>query len=88
MIELRVPAARTTTDIDAERRLTDLLVAHTVTVVEHEPPHAELPVIVEGSRTITASDFESFLDDLSRDVAAWRRYQTDACYVDDDGSVC
>ena len=85
MIELRVATSRTDVDLRAERRVVDLLVAHSVTITDDDP---DVPLIIEAGRRVSADAFDPYLDDLAEDVAAWRTFQTDACYVDDDGSIC
>jgi hypothetical protein len=69
-----------------EAALRDLVVAHRITMADQAD--TDLPVIVDGGRRYPADQIPSFLDQLRRDVADWNRFQSDACYIDDDGSVC
>ena len=71
-----------------EERLRDLVVAHEVVVVDAEGLDADLPVIRDANITARGSDIPVFLDQLTRDMADWSRFQSDACYIEDDGSVC
>jgi hypothetical protein len=71
-----------------EERLRDLVVAHTVVVVDAEGADADLPVVRDGDITARGSDIPVFLDQLTRDMAEWAHFQSDACYIEDDGSVC
>lgn len=68
----------------------DLVVAHTVHVVDDDVPLPvdRLPAVREGERWVTGDDLEPYLDELRRTLADWRRFQSDACYIDGDGSVC
>ena len=87
MIRLRRRADSPEADA-IEERLRDLVVAHEVVVVDAEGLDADLPVIRDGNITARRSDIPVFLDQLTRDMAEWSRFQSDACYIEDDGSVC
>jgi len=87
MIELQRTADSPTAD-DIEERLRDLVVAHKVVVVDAEGPAADLPVISDGKLTARGAEIPGFLDQLTRDMAEWSRFQSDACYIEDDGTVC
>ena len=70
-------------------------IAHTVAVVESSeaanqlPDGTVLPAIVDGERLASGPDqVAAYLSELRRFVADWNRFQTDACYIDEDGSVC
>jgi len=45
-------------------------------------------VIRDGKTTARGPDIPAFLDQLTRDMAEWSRFQSDACYIEDDGTVC
>ena len=87
MIELQRTADSPVAD-DIEDRLRELVVAHKVVVVDAEEPAADLPVIRDGKLTACGADIPAFLDLLTRDMAEWSRFQSDACYIEDDGTVC
>lgn len=86
MIELQRSADSPEAD-DIEDRLRDLVVAHKVVVVDADATDA-LPVIRDGGITARGSDIPAFLDQLTRDMTEWSRFQSDACYIEDDGTVC
>jgi hypothetical protein len=48
-----------------------------------------LPVIRENSRLISGKEsLLAYLDELEKLVEDWRRFQSDACYIDEDGELC
>jgi hypothetical protein len=66
-------------------QLRDMVVAFE----EVEDPAARSPVLRDGARAATGDEeIAAFLTELRRDVALWQKFQTDACYIDDDGGVC
>jgi hypothetical protein len=73
-----------------EEALRDLVVAHTVHLVDDpgDAPGGVLPVVREGDRLVSAADIPAYLEEVRRLMAEWRRFQADACFVADDGSVC
>lgn len=76
-----------------QQRLEDLVVAHRVVVAGSDSESDEippsLPAIQDGERVVSgARALDQYLDGLEKLMADWNRFQTDACYVDDDGSVC
>jgi hypothetical protein len=84
VIELRRPPVSAAADAVASR-LADLVVAHRIV----EDGSLPGPVLVDGSLTAFGpEEIESFLATLSRDLDDWGRFQTDACYLDEDGRVC
>ena len=44
--------------------------------------------IVDGQTRIEEADLSAYLDDLRQFVSDWHKYQVDACYIEDDGSIC
>lgn len=78
---------------EIQAALKELVVAHRVEVVLQDAPApapgATLPLIVDGERTVSGRDaLDAYLHELAVWLAEWRKYQSDACYVADDGSVC
>ncbi len=87
MIEVHVsPQAPGTSEI--ERTLTELVVAHRVVTAEADGVPVELPAVFENGRWYGAGELDRYLADLRSTVGLWRKYQSDACYVEDDGSIC
>ncbi len=80
---------------DIETALQELVVAHKVIVVEAGQPLPELrsdvalPALKDNGRTISgASAIAAYLKELEKFVAAWQRFQSDSCYLDDEGQTC
>jgi len=78
---------------DLERRLQEAAVAHVVVEVDAPPPElaaaGPLPIIREGGIVVAGrASLEAYLEELLRVVEAWNSFQSDACYVEDDGSTC
>ena len=84
MIRLIRPLESTSADAIAEQ-LRDIVVAFE----EVEDPAARSPVLRDGTRAASGDEaITAFLAELRRDAALWRKFQTDACYIDDEGGVC
>jgi len=78
-----------------EEALKELVVAHKIITLEPGQsastltPHTPLPAIKDEGRVITGrAAIDAYLVDLEKIVAHWRRFQGDACYIDDNGDVC
>jgi hypothetical protein len=85
-IELYRPAHSPAAD-DLETALRKLVVAHKVIVVN--AAHTPLPAIHDEGQVITGpAALARYLQELEKIVADWRKYQGDACYINDDGEVC
>lgn len=72
-------------------RLEELVLAHEVVRLEEESGEGEppLPYLVDGRRVVIGSAAVSrYLEELEREAELWRKFQSDACYLEDDGSVC
>jgi hypothetical protein len=88
MIELHVSPERTDLDLLVEQQLLDLVLAHSVRVSDGTQVPVDLPAMRDGDRWVEAEQLEGHMDDLRRLVADWRKFQSDVCYIEDDGSVC
>jgi glutaredoxin len=82
---------------EVQETLRELVVAHQVVDVEQEQPGAvadalanrDLPVIEDGEQLISGETaLHDYLTELTHDLEQWRKYQTDACYIDDKGRTC
>jgi glutaredoxin len=78
-----------------EETLKELVVAHKIITLEpgqfaaELTPNTPLPAIkYEGQIIAGQVAIDAYLVDLEKIVADWRRFQSDACYIDDDGNVC
>jgi hypothetical protein len=50
---------------------------------------SDLPALQDDGDVLTNPDaIEARLDALRTLMANWDRFQSDACYIDDDGSIC
>ncbi len=87
MIELHV-APETDRARDIEAALIELVVAHTVVRGERSVAPVDLPAIHENGHWYGPDELDGYLADLRTTVALWRKYQSDACYIEDDGSIC
>jgi hypothetical protein len=88
VIELHVHDRRTPLDMEVEATLRDLVLAHRVVVGSDAMAPVPLPAVREGDRWVGPSDMPAYVDDLRRLARDWRRFQSDACYVDEDGATC
>ena len=78
-----------------EAALRDMVVAYELVVVEPEqepanlPAGTALPAIKHDERLIVGqATLVAYLSELEQLVADWRRFQSDACYVDEAGEAC
>jgi glutaredoxin len=78
-----------------EEVLKELVVAHKIITLEPGQsaatlmPNTPLPAIKDEGQIITGpAAIDAYLAELEEIVADWRRFQSDACYIDDDGNVC
>jgi hypothetical protein len=78
-----------------EATLKEMVVAHKVIVVEKNqnsgalPPETPLPALKENGHIVAGpAAIAAHLQELEKFVADWRRFQTDACYIGDDGGPC
>lgn len=79
----------------AEDKLKDLVIAHKVNIIRSaeelplHPDNVSLPVIVENKNYIYGEkNILAYLESLKKVMADWDRFQSDACYVDDDVTTC
>ena len=49
---------------------------------------ATLPVITNNERIISGELIEPYIKELTQLMRDWQRFQSDACYVDEDGETC
>ncbi len=73
--------------------LREMVVAHNVvTVGDAWPPElseGSMPTIVEGDKVVRGiDDVRCFVRALADYLTDWNRFQSDSCYVDEDGNVC
>jgi glutaredoxin len=81
---------------EVQQALRELVVAHQTVDVTLERPAAldevvgqrELPVVVDGERVVSGAELRDYLFALERELEQWRKFQVDACYIDDKGKTC
>ena len=79
---------------DIEAELKELVVAHKVIIIEEgdmDPAlmssrsHIALPALKDNGKLIEGVEaVKTYLQELNEFVASWRRFQSDACYCDED----
>ena len=46
-----------------------------------------LPVLTDNARVVSGEQIPAYVKELTELVHAWQRFQSDCCYVDDDGET-
>jgi len=49
---------------------------------------ATLPVITNNERVVSGDEIPGYIKELKQLMRDWQRFQSDACYVDEDGETC
>jgi glutaredoxin len=82
---------------EVQTALRELVVAHKVVDVERENTakvaemlaNRQLPVIADGDALVSGdAEIHAYLAELTGELEQWRKFQTDACYIDDKGQTC
>ena len=75
---------------EIEAALQEMVIAHQVIVVEpDEQLNFPVPALKDNGQIFSGQQaIAAHLRELEKTVADWRRFQSDACYIDDDGEVC
>jgi len=47
-----------------------------------------LPVITNNERVVSGDEIPAYIKELKQLMRDWQRFQSDACYVDEDGETC
>jgi len=77
-----------------EERLKEHSIAYEKRVVKDEHPpelpgDTSLPAFKEGGKITSGKEAcLKFIKQLEKEIADWRKFQSDSCYIDDDGKVC
>ncbi len=84
VIELvRPPSSREADEVAGSLR------AMVVAFREIEDPMRSEPLLRDGDQVAEGADeIAGFLDQLRHEVRRWNAFQSDACFVEDDGSIC
>jgi len=78
---------------EIEEALDEMVIAYETEAVENDaslPADVpELPALRDDGEVVTGETaLRDHLDDLQDLMADWDRFQSDACYIEEDGSVC
>lgn len=46
-----------------------------------------LPVLTDNARMVRGDQIPVYIKELTQLIHSWRRFQSDCCYVDDDGET-
>lgn len=73
--------------------LDDIVIAYETKTVEADAPLpddiSETPALRDDGDVITGeTDLKAHLEELTELMNDWDRFQSDACYIEDDGTVC
>lgn len=77
--------------IEAEFR--DLVLGYDRVVVDPEDAQQQfgvgvsLPVLTDNARVVSGDQIPAYVKELTQFVHSWRRFQSDCCYIDDDGET-
>jgi len=80
---------------DIENALKELCLAHEVVVVKAEDdipasvaPDTRLPFLIDGDKLIQGSNnIIAHLSELEEFKSQWYKFQSDACYYDEEGNI-
>lgn len=76
---------------EIEEQLREMVAAYRTEVVESpaEVPVDRLPAIRHGEDLVTGEEaLLAYLEELRELLGEWDRFGADACYIEDDGSIC
>lgn len=78
---------------EIEEALDEMVIAYETEPLAHEASRPddvpELPALRDDGEVITGADaLREHLDHLRDLMADWDRFQSDACYIEDDGTIC
>lgn len=76
---------------ELEAALDEMVIAYETETIAAAPPDdvPELPALCTDGDVITgAAALQETLDTLRALMSDWNRFQSDACYIENDGSIC
>ncbi|MFO8099840.1 MAG: hypothetical protein R6T83_09510 [Salinibacter sp.] len=76
---------------ELEAALDEMVIAYETETVAADPPDdvPELTALCTDGDVITgAAALQETLDTLRALMSDWNRFQSDACYIENDGSIC
>ena len=77
--------------IEAEFR--DLVLGYDRVVVDPKEAQNQfgegvsLPVLTDNARIVSGDQIPAYVKELTQFVHSWRRFQSDCCYIDDNGET-
>ncbi|HKJ46956.1 MAG TPA: hypothetical protein VJ991_14080 [Balneolales bacterium] len=81
--------------VEVENKLRDIVIAHEVKIISntHDLPFKSdglsLPVLKDDDNIICGEKkLMHHLEYLQKLMSDWDRFQSDTCYIDDDGTIC
>lgn len=91
MLELYRSAESSLAD-EVEEQLEEMVAAYRTEVVADSDSVSfsdELPAIRDGEEVVTGEEnLLEYLDELRDLLDEWDRFGSDACYIEEDGSIC
>jgi len=88
------PAENKLADL-VDEALDDMVIAHKTIIVSREEELPEmakghhLPVLIDNGDAISGeADLKARLKELKRIMRLWDMFKSDACYIDEDGTIC
>ncbi len=78
---------------EVREKIEEMVLAHDVVNIDEagtESPlrREELPLIEDEGKTYSGNEaIEQYFEDLEKYHEEWYKFQSDVCYVDDDGNV-
>jgi hypothetical protein len=78
---------------EIQEALDEMVIAYeTETIADGATPPDDIPDLPalrdEGKIVTGEAPLRAHLDDLRDLMADWNRFQSDACYIEDDGTIC
>ena len=49
--------------------------------------NVSLPVLTDNARIVSGDQIPAYIKELTQLIHSWRRFQSDCCYIDDDGET-
>ena len=81
--------------LQIENKLRDIVIAHNVKIIhtrEEIPDDMEydsLPVLIDNGNCISGeTELIQHIEVLKKLMKDWDKFQSDACFMDDDGRIC
>ena len=91
MVELYRTAESPLAD-ELEEQLQEMVAAYRTEIVADAESLSfsdELPVVRDGDEVVTGEEnLLRYLDELRDLLGEWDRFGSDACYIEEDGSIC